>query len=146
MMIRFMTIDDYDEVYSLWLYCEGMGLNNIDDSRDGIKRFLNRNPSTCFVAVINSQIVGVIMAGNDGRRGYIYHTAVLPDFRKKGIATALVNKVINAMDSLNISKVSLVVFEHNHTGNEFWKQNGFKQRRDLIYRDKSISEIIRIDT
>lgn len=145
-MIRVMTIDDYDEVYSLWLSCEGMGLNNIDDSREGLKRFLDHNPNTCFVSVIDNKIAGVIMAGNDGRRGYIYHTAVLPDFRKKGIATALVNKVINAMDSLNISKVSLVVFEHNQTGNDFWEKNGFKQRKDLIYRDKSISELIRIDT
>lgn len=145
-MIRIMTIDDYDEVYSLWLSCEGMGLNNIDDSREGIKRFLKRNPDTCFVSVIDNKIAGVIMAGNDGRRGYIYHTAVLSKFRKQGIATSLVNKVINAMDSLDINKIALVVFEHNKTDNEFWENNGFKQRKDLIYRDKSICELIRIDT
>ncbi len=78
MEIRKMIIDDYDEIYNLWMSCEGMGLNNLDDSRNGIDMFLKRNPDTCFVAENGNKIVGVIMVGNDGRRGYIYHTAVHP--------------------------------------------------------------------
>ena len=78
MNIRKMVINDYDEVYALWMSCAGMGLNDLDDSKDGIDKFLKRNPDTCFVAEYNSQIVGVIIVGNDGRRGYIYHTAVNP--------------------------------------------------------------------
>ena len=67
---------------SLWMSCEGMGLNNLDDSKEGIGRFLNRNPDTCFVAELENVIIGVILTGNDGRRGYIYHTAVNPKYRR----------------------------------------------------------------
>ena len=81
MNIRIMTIHDYEAVYTLWMSCAGMGLNNLDDSREGIDRFLRRNPETCFVAENETGIVGVIIAGNDGRRGYIYHTAVHPEYR-----------------------------------------------------------------
>lgn len=91
MKIRVMTILDYEQVYQLWLSCAGMGLNNLDDSKEGIERFLNRNPETCFVAENEQKVIGVIIAGNDGRRGYIYHTAVNPDYRNQGIATKLVN-------------------------------------------------------
>ena len=80
MNIRKMTINDYDNVYKLWISCVGMGLNNLDDSKEGIEKFLKRNPDTCFVAE-DEFIKGVIIVGNDGRRGYIYHTAVHPDFR-----------------------------------------------------------------
>ncbi|MBR3281741.1 MAG: GNAT family N-acetyltransferase, partial [Ruminococcus sp.] len=94
---RLMTIDDYDKVYALWLSCAGMGLNNLDDSREGIEKYLARNPETCFVAEEDGSIAGVIIAGNDGRRGYIYHTAVNPDYRRRGIGSELVDKALNAL-------------------------------------------------
>lgn len=146
MTIRSMTINDYKSVYALWLSCKGMGLNNLDDSEDGIERFLNRNPDTCFVAQVDDKIVGVIIAGNDGRRGYIYHTAVNPEFRKRGIGKALVDKALSALKDCGINKVALVVFERNENGNDFWENIGFSKRDDLVYRNKAISEIIRIDT
>jgi len=146
MNIRIMTIEDYEKVYSLWLSCKGMGLNNLDDSKQGIERFLKRNPETCFVAVNEEEIIGVIIAGNDGRRGYIYHTAVNPDFRKKGIASKLVDTAMNALKDIGISKVALVVFDRNEEGNLFWEKMGFTVREDLVYRNKSITEMIRIDT
>ncbi|MBP1544295.1 MAG: GNAT family N-acetyltransferase, partial [Oscillospiraceae bacterium] len=102
-MIRKMTIADYDSVYSLWLSCRGMGLNDLDDSREGIERFLMRNPDTCFVAE-DGDIVGVIIAGNDGRRGYIYHTAVREERRKEGIATALVEAALDGLKRCGINK------------------------------------------
>lgn len=119
MNIRKLTIADYDAVYALWLSCKGMGLNNLDDSRQGIERFLKRNPDTCFVAEDNGNTVGVIIAGNDGRRGYIYHTAVDPEYRRKGIAKALVNSALKALRDLGINKTALVVFERNADGNAF---------------------------
>ena len=143
MKIRVMNISDYEQVYQLWLSCTGMGLNNLDDSKEGIARFLNRNPETCFVAEIEQTIIGVIIAGNDGRRGYIYHTAVNPDYRHQGIATKLVNQV---MEALGIHKTALVVFSKNADGNAFWEKSGFIPREDLIYRNKTITEMIRIDT
>lgn len=146
MIIRIMTISDYDAVYALWLSCAGMGLNNLDDSREGIERFLNRNPDTCFVAENENGIIGVIIAGNDGRRGYIYHTAVNPIYRKQGIATELVENAMVALKSFGINKVALVVFDINENGNAFWERIGFTIREDLVYRNKIITEMIRIDT
>lgn len=144
MNIRKMTIEDYDSVYNLWMSCVGMGLNNLDDSKEGIGRFLMRNPDTCFVAE-DGKIIGVIMAGNDGRRGYIYHTSVHPDYRKQRIGTMLVNKALNALLELGINKVALVVFNKNEAGNAFWENMGFASRDDLVYRNKALVDIVRID-
>ena len=144
--IRKMLIDDYEQVYSLWTSCKGMGLNNLDDSNDGIKRFLDRNPDTCFVAVSDNTIVGVILVGNDGRRGYIYHTAVSPDYRRQGIGKKLLDKAIDSLRLCGINKVALVVFEGNETGNDFWENMGFSSREDLVYRNKSLVELTRLDT
>ena len=146
MEIRKMKIEDYEAVYQLWLSCKGMGLNTVDDSLDGIERFLQRNPDTCFVAERDSKIVGVIMAGSDGRRGYIYHTAVSPDQRRQGIASKLVDTVMTALENIGITKVALVVFDRNSDGNAFWEKSGFSVREDLVYRNKTIAEMTRIDT
>lgn len=146
MKIRKMEISDYKSVYNLWLSCKGMGLNDVDDSEKGISRFLERNPETCFVAVDNDGIIGVILCGNDGRRGYIYHTAVKPSERNKGIGTKLVDRAMKAFEDIGITKVALVVFEQNETGNTFWEKKGFMSRKDLVYRNKQITEMIRIDT
>lgn len=146
MNIRTMNITDYDAVYDLWLSCQGMGLNNLDDSREGIAFFLQRNPDTCFIAEDKTGVIGVIMAGNDGRRGFIYHTAVNPAYRKQGIATALVKNALCALQTIGISKVALVVFERNENGNAFWEKMGFTAREDIIYRNKALTELVRIDT
>ena len=146
MNIRLMSIDDYEKVYELWMSCVGMGLNNLDDSKEGIDKFLQRNPDTCLVAEADSRIVGVIIVGNDGRRGYIYHTAVNPQYRKQGIAKSLVETAIAALQNNGINKVALVVFDRNEIGNDFWEKMGFTVRDDLIYRNKALAEIVRIDT
>ena len=147
-MIKYRTMDisDYEQVYELWLSCAGMGLNNLDDSKEGIKRFLDRNPQTCFVALEDQTVAGVIIAGHDGRRGYIYHTAVDPECRHQGIATRLVNEAMAALKKLGINKTALVVFSKNESGNAFWEKSGFTSRDDLVYRNKTITEMIRIDT
>ena len=146
MNFRLMQISDYDSVYNLWINTPGMGLNSVDDSKEGIEKFLKRNPATCFVAEEDGKIVGVIMAGNDGRRGYIYHTAVLPEFRGKHIAKILVENAMAALEKEGITKVALVVFEKNQNGNGFWEKIGFTVRNDLIYRNKTIAQMERIDT
>lgn len=147
MNIRTMDIQDYDSVYNLWMSCTGMGLNDLDDSREGIAAFLARNPDTCFVALDDSQhVVGVILAGNDGRRGYIYHTAVHPAHRNQGIARALVQAAMAALKARGIHKAALVVFARNEAGNLFWEKLGFTTREDLVYRNKAMAEMVRIDT
>lgn len=117
--IRVMTIADYEDVYSVWISSKGMDLNNLDDSKIGIVRFIKRNPTTCFVATVENKIIGSVISGNDGRRGYIYHTAVLEKYRNMGVATALLNSSLNALKNENINKVALVVFVENSMDNEF---------------------------
>lgn len=143
---RVMTPADYDAVYDMWINTPGMGLNTTDDSREGITRYLERNPSTCFVAECDGKLVGVIIAGHDGRRGYIYHTAVLPEYRNHGIARSLVDLAFDALDKEGINKAALVVFSKNELGNGFWEKIGFTGRDDLVYRNKNIHALERIDT
>ncbi len=146
MEIRNMQLDDYDKVYALWLSCSGMGLNNLDDSREGISKYLARNPNTCFVAVEQDCIVGAILTGHDGRRGYIGHTAVSPDYQRQGIGRQLVDKALKALEEQGINKVNLVVFSNNEKGNAFWEKMGFTMRFDLIYRNRNLKDMVRIDT
>ena len=146
MNIRIMKTSDYEQIYNMWLSCAGMGLNNVDDSKEGIEKFLKRNPTSCFVAIDDNVIVGAVIAGNDGRRGYIYHLAVNPNYRKKGIGTSLVKNVINALEDLGINKVALVAFKRNEEANSFWEKQGFTTREDLNYRNKQIKEMVRMDT
>lgn len=144
--IRVMKIDDYEQVYALWLSCKNMGLNDLDDSREGIEKYLKRNPTSCFAAEAGGQIVGVILSGHDGRRGFIHHLAVAEDHRHRGIASALLEHALDALKSEGINKAALVVFKRNGPGNEFWEKQGFTVRDDLTYRNKALAEMIRFDT
>lgn len=138
--IRKMSISDYEEVHKLWLSCKGIGLNELDDSKEGIERFLLRNPDTCFVAEKDGNVAGVILAGHDGRRAYIYHLAVAKEYRGKGIGTQLVDAAMNELAFLGIQKAALVAFKENEDGNAFWEKMGFSVREDLNYRNRMILE------
>ncbi len=146
MQIRNMQPDDYESVYALWLSCPGMGLNDLDDSREGVERYLARNPKTCFVAEEEGSIIGAILTGHDGRRGHIGHTAVSPSFQRQGIGKNMVETALKALKAQGINKVNLVVFARNKIGNAFWEKMGFTQRPDLVYRNKNLVDMIRIDT
>ena len=143
---RIMTIDDYEKVYSLWMSCRNMGFNNLDDSREGIDKYLKRNPSTCFVAAAEDSVVGVILSGHDGRRGFIHHLAVSEEYRCQGIASRLVEYALSALKAEGINKAALLVFNYNETGNAFWEDQGFTARNDVTYRNKVLTEMVRIDT
>ena len=90
---KIVTAADYDELYALWNQVEQTkrALNPVDDSREGISRYIKRNPSTCFAALSDGKIVGAILTGHDGRRGMIHHLCVHPDFQRMGIAGILVS-------------------------------------------------------
>jgi len=141
-----MTIDDYNDVYRLWLNTPGIGLNTADDSREGIQKYLERNPNSCFVAEKNDEIIGVILSGHDGRRGFIHHTAVKVSERGSGIGSKLVDCAMTSLEKEGINKVALVVYGKNDIGNNFWEKYGFITRDDLVYRNKNIKELIHIDT
>ena len=146
LQIKKLTPEDYAAVYALWLSCPGMGLNDRDDSEEGIRRYLERNPDTCFVAEEDGRVVGVILAGHDGRRGYIYHTAVSPAYQRQGIGAKLVEAALEALRAEGVNKVALVAFSRNGVGNAFWERMGFTVRDDLVYRNKALAEMTRIDT
>ena len=123
-----------------------MGFNDIDDSKEGISRFLERNPNTSFVAMENDELQGIILGGHDGRRGYIYHMSVAEKHRKKGIGSSLVEKCLASFKNEKISKVALLVFKYNEAGNSFWEKQGFILREDVNYRNIELCELVRIDT
>lgn len=139
-MLRLFCKQDYDAVFNLWQRTEGMGLRSLDDSYEGIEKFLKRNPTTNFVYEMEEKIVGAILCGHDGRRAYIYHAVVDSDFRGRGIGKELVDAVIESLRAIHIHKSALVVFKDNGIGNGFWESYGYKKRDDLIYRDFLINE------
>jgi len=140
MEIKVMTINDYDKVYKLWTNTVGMDMRSLDDSFEGIERLLKRNPTTNYIAQVGNKIIGVILCGHDGRKGYIYHTAVKTDYRDKGVGKTLVDATLEALEKEKINKVALVAFGSNELGNKFWQSLGFDKRDDLIYRNLSINE------
>lgn len=143
-MIRPVVIEDYDDLFALWNSTEQSrrALNPVDDSREGIERYLKRNPSTCFLAFTEEdrKTVGVILTGHDGRRGIIHHMCVHPDCRRQGIARMLVQTAEEALRREGITKVFGLVFRNNEAGNAFWEKQGYSLRTNLNYRNKSLNE------
>ncbi len=135
MKIRQMKIEDYDEVYHLWKRIRGFGIRSMDDSKEGIDRFLKRNPTTSVVAEEDGKIVGAILCGHDGRRGCLYHVCVDEAFRRHGIGKAMVVKTMEALKEERINKVCLIAFTSNDIGNAFWNTIGWTKREDMNYYD-----------
>jgi len=145
MQIRKMLFSDYHDVYHLWLNTPGMGLNDNDDTQAGIKRYLSRNPDTCFVAEDEGEIVGTILSGHDGRRGLIFHLAVKALDRQRGIGSTLLEHAIEALKDEGISKVYAIVYRSNALGNAFWEKRGFCVPEDTFHRAKEIIATKRIN-
>ena len=138
--IRVMTIEDYSQVYQLWTRINGFGIRSIDDSREGIARFLKRNPSTSMVACCDGKLVGAILCGHDGRRGCLYHVCVDEQYRKRGIGKNMAVACMKALQSERINKVNIIAFKSNEIGNQFWKEEGWTFREDLNYYDFTLNE------
>ncbi len=139
--LRIMQIEDYDKVYNLWMTIDGFGIRSIDDSKEGVDRFLRRNPTTSVVAeTVEGEIIGAILCGHDGRRGCFYHVCVRADYRKHGIGKAMAVFCMEALKREDINKVSLIAFKSNVVGNAFWKKVGWTFREDLNYYDFALNE------
>ena len=139
-MVRIMTIEDYEGVYALWKKIKGFGIRSIDDSQEGVARFLKRNPTTSVVAEKDGRIVGSILCGHDGRRGCLYHVCVDEDYRRHGIGKRMVVFAMKALKEEKINKVSLIAFTENDIGNAFWNTIGWTERLDLNYYDFTLNE------
>ncbi len=133
--IRTMQQSDYPKVYQLWKTIKGFGIRSMDDSEEGVARFLLRNPSTSMVAETAGQVVGAILCGHDGRRGCFYHVCVREGYRKQGIGKSMAVKAMKALQEEGINKVCLIAFKKNEVGNSFWKSVGWTFREDLNYYD-----------
>lgn len=133
--VRTMTAEDYEGVYALWMSIKGFAIRSIDDSKEGVARFLLRNPDTSVVAVEDGRIIGAILCGHDGRRGCLYHVCVRQECRRKGVGKAMVVFCMEKLKAEQISKVSLIAFTANDIGNAFWRRIGWTKREDLNYYD-----------
>ncbi len=141
--IRAVVIDDYDNIYKLWCSSEQSkrALNPVDDTREGIERYLKRNPNTCFLSYTeDNKTVGVILTGHDGRRGIVHHLCIHPEYRRMGIAGMLVSKAEEALQKEGITKVFGLVFKDNDNANAFWEGKGYTLRTNLNYRNKSLDK------
>ncbi len=139
--VRAMTIEDYDGLRALWMTIHGFGIRSIDDSREGVARFLRRNPESSVVAVSGEgEIVGAILCGHDGRRGCLYHVCVREDYRRRGIGKSMVVHCMQVLKEEQINKVSLIAFTTNDVGNAFWNCIGWTRRLDLNYYDFTLNE------
>lgn len=134
---REIHIDDYIEIYNLWRNTPGMGLSEADTWQN-ILSFLNRNESMCFCYEEGGKIIGTILCGHDGRRGYIYHVTIVEEYRGKGIGRTLVEKSLQKLKKEGIDKCHLFVFRDNERGNAFWSSIGWTKRKDILVYSKNI--------
>ncbi len=130
MEIREMTIDDHSQALALWERTEGIGLSAAD-SHENIQRYLDRNRGFCFVAEEAGLVIGTILSGHDGRRGYVYHLAVEQSSRKRGIGAQLVDRVLESLRNAGIDRCHLFVQTTNEVGAHFWRNHGWRKRDDL---------------
>ena len=127
-----MTIEDYDEIFALWQITSKRALS-ASDSRENIARYLERNRGMSMVAVCDGKIVGTVLAGHDGRTGFIHHTAVHPDYRRKHIGKALVQSAMARIKEDGINKTQIYCYKDNSTGQCFWQSIGFKRTDNVLF-------------
>jgi len=135
--INKMKINHYNELYRLWKNDNNIGLS-VSDEKNNIKYFLRRNKNLNFVAINEeSEIIGTILCGHDGRRGYLYHVYVKKEYRKLGIAKALIEICLKNLKKIGIQKCHLFVFDNNAEGKNFWSNIEFKKRDDIVVFSKN---------
>lgn len=133
-----MVPDDYESAYRLWERTPGMNLNSLDNTYAGIKRIIDRNPGLCYVAEDHDQIVGTLLGGTDGRKGYFYHTAIDERYRGQHIGSQLIQLVLAGFKQQHVEKVGLFTTNDNPEGKAFWEHLGFREREDITYLDLSV--------
>ncbi len=135
--VREFTMDDYDSAVALWSSTEGIGLSQADE-RQNIARYLSRNPGQSFVATADGGLVGAVLAGNDGRRGFLNHLAVAPAWRHRGVGRALVKRSLDALASQGMRKCHIFVLAANEEGKRFWSRLGWEERTTLVVMSSDV--------
>lgn len=136
--IREFLHSDYETALTLWNRCEGIGLSEADELRP-LLRFLERNPGMSFVALDGNELVGTVLCGNDGRRGYLYHLAVDPRYRHQGLGRRLSEKSLEALKAAGIQKSHIMVYGTNENGLKFWSEGGWKTRPEIVLMSYTIA-------
>ena len=137
--IRPMTMDDYEEVFEMWQSISGFGIRSWDDSKEGIEKFIARNPGLSVVAIHDGRIIGGILCGHDGRRGCLYHVCVRQEYRMLGIGQDMVECCKAALRREGINKINLIAFKSNAIGNKFWQKLNWKHRDDCNYYEENLN-------
>jgi putative acetyltransferase len=128
---REFSIEDYAAAVELWKKVEGVEIAE-GDSKDEITRYLLRNPGLSRVASAGSIIVGVALCGHDGRRGYIYHLAVDPNFQRRGVGKRLLDECLDRLRGTGVTRVLVMVAKDNPRGRDFWRSNGWEELESAI--------------
>jgi ribosomal protein S18 acetylase RimI-like enzyme len=136
MTIREMAVADYDAVITVWRAAEGVTLRGVD-TRERIAEFLAANPGMSFVAVDGDTIVGAVLCGTDGRRGYLQHLAVAATHRRRGIGRSLAESCVEALRARGIDKCHLMVVSGNASAKMFWERLGWVERDDVILMSRT---------
>ena len=135
--IRSMNTGDIKDAHELWKGLAGISLSSADEDYH-LRAFLMKNPSTCFVAVKEDELVGTILGGNDGRRGFIYHLAVSRQFQRQNIGKLLTETCLKALKEQRIMKCHIFVMRENIEGVKFWEKSGWQLRDDIIIMSKDL--------
>ncbi len=135
--IRKMIADDYPGAIQLWQSLPGLGLSSADQ-QDAIARFLEKNPSTCFIALDGEKVIGTVLGGSDGRRGYLYHLAVQEEYQRLGLGRQLSEACIAALKSEGLQKCHIFVISSNLEGLRFWERLGWILRQDILVMSKDL--------
>jgi ribosomal protein S18 acetylase RimI-like enzyme len=122
--LRVMTEVDIDPARALWGEAEGVELAE-GDSPAEIAAYLRRNPGASQVAVAEGRLVGAVLAGHDGRRGFLYHLAVARSHRGRGLGRALVGRSLETLRREGVRRVLILVARDNDGGRAFWRGCGW---------------------
>jgi N-acetylglutamate synthase len=134
-----MATADYAEVLALWRSTEGVGLNEAATA-EIVHSYLVRNPGLNLVARHAGRIVGAVLCGHDGRRGYLHHLALAGPFRRHGIGK-LIEQCLAKLGNLGIQKCNIFLYADNEPGERFWKNSGWVERSELKVLTKEIRAV-----
>jgi ribosomal protein S18 acetylase RimI-like enzyme len=136
--IRAMMDDDLEQVIDFWNGIEGIG--GIDgETPEALSYYLDRNPGMSFVALDGDTLIGAVLSGHDGRRGYINHLAVAKSYRGQDIGKELVECCLQKLESIGIPKCHIFVYQDNEAAQAFWERVGWVERSELLLMSKNLS-------